>query len=47
MKVYSSDEGRFVQTAAAFCKGLLDLEVYNLIFKGDLLPIMEGIVRKD
>ena len=47
MKVYSSDEGRCVQTAAAFCKGLLDLEVYYLNLNGELLPIMEGIVRKD
>jgi inositol hexakisphosphate/diphosphoinositol-pentakisphosphate kinase len=34
MKVYSSDEGRCVQTAAAFCKGLLELEVkiYTMIY---------------
>ena len=44
MKVYSSDEGRCVQTASAFCKGLLDLEVF-LSIKGELLPIIEGIVR--
>lgn len=40
MKIYSSQEGRCQKTAAAFCKGLLELE-------GDLTPIMVSLVRKD
>ena len=39
-QIYSSDEGRVQSTAAAFAKGLLDLE-------GDLTPIMVSLVRKD
>ena len=40
MKIYSSDEGRCQNTAAAFCKGLLELE-------GELTPISVSMVRKD
>ena len=37
LKIYSSDEGRVQATAAAFAKGLLDLE-------GHLTPILESLV---
>jgi len=40
LKIYSSEEGRCQKTAAAFCKGLLELE-------GDLPPILVSLVRKD
>lgn len=40
LKLYSSDEGRVQMTAAAFAKGLLDLE-------GELPPILVSLVRKD
>jgi len=40
LKIYSSQEGRCQKTAAAFCKGLLELE-------GDLTPILVSLVRKD
>ena len=40
LKIYSSQEGRCQKTAAAFCKGLLELE-------GDLTPILVSMVRKD
>ena len=38
LKIYSSDEGRVQMTAAAFAKGLLDLD-------GDLTPILASLVR--
>ncbi len=38
LKVYSSDEGRVQMTAAAFSKGLLDLD-------GKLTPILASLVR--
>lgn len=38
LKIYSSDEGRVLMTAAAFAKGLLDLE-------GELTPILASLVR--
>ena len=38
VKIYSSDEGRVQMTAAAFAKGLLDLD-------GDLTPILASLVR--
>jgi inositol hexakisphosphate/diphosphoinositol-pentakisphosphate kinase len=37
MKIYSSDEGRCLETAGAFCKGFLDLE-------GSVMPIIESMV---
>ena len=40
MKCYTSDEGRVQKTAAAFCKGLLDIE-------GALAPILAIMVRND
>jgi len=40
LKIYSSDEGRVQVTAAAFAKGLLDLE-------GHLTPILVSLIRKD
>ena len=40
LKIYSSDEGRVQVTAAAFAKGLLDLD-------GHLTPILASLVRKD
>ena len=40
LKIYSSEEGRCQKTAAAFTKGLLELE-------GDLPPILVSMVRKD
>ncbi|VAH64697.1 unnamed protein product [Triticum turgidum subsp. durum] len=40
LKIYSSDEGRVQMSAAAFAKGLLDLE-------GDLTPILVSLVSKD
>ena len=41
LKIYSSDEGRVAMSAAAFAKGLLDLE-------GDsLVPILVSLVKKD
>ncbi|CAK0799778.1 unnamed protein product [Prorocentrum cordatum] len=40
-KVYSSDEGRVQMTAAAFTRGLLDLE------KGNLTPICAALVQID
>ena len=39
LKIYSSDEGRVQMTAAAFAKGLLDLE-------GRLTPILASLVSK-
>lgn len=39
LKIYASDEGRVQVTAAAFAKGLLDLE-------GHLTPILESLVKK-
>lgn len=39
LKIYTSDEGRVQKTAAAFAKGLLELE-------GDLIPILVGLVLK-
>ncbi|CAF1895078.1 unnamed protein product [Brassica napus] len=39
-KIYSSDEGRVQMSAAAFAKGLLDLE-------GQLTPILVSLVSKD
>jgi len=41
LKIYSSDEGRVQMTAAAFCKGLLDLEGTSLA------PILISLVTKD
>lgn len=38
LKIYSSDEGRVQMTAAAFAKGLLDLD-------GKLTPILASLVR--
>ena len=40
LKIYSSDESRCQKTAAAFCKGYLELD-------GDLPPILVSLVRKD
>eukprot|EP00300_Choanocystis_sp_HF-7_P021060 c20728_g1_i7.p1 GENE.c20728_g1_i7~~c20728_g1_i7.p1 ORF type:complete len:233 (+),score=62.42 c20728_g1_i7:287-985(+) len=40
LKIYSSDEGRVQTTAAAFAKGLLDLE-------GQLTPILVTLVGKN
>ncbi|XP_065648785.1 inositol hexakisphosphate and diphosphoinositol-pentakisphosphate kinase 2 isoform X4 [Hydra vulgaris] len=40
LKIYSSDEGRVEMTAAAFAKGLLDLE-------GELTPILVSLVKND
>ncbi|XP_051120901.1 inositol hexakisphosphate and diphosphoinositol-pentakisphosphate kinase VIP2-like isoform X2 [Andrographis paniculata] len=40
LKIYSSDEGRVQVSAAAFAKGLLDLE-------GQLTPILVSLVSKD
>ena len=40
LKTYSSDEGRCLKTAGAFCKGFLKLE-------GELTPIIVSMVRKD
>uniref|UniRef100_A0A0E0N389 Inositol hexakisphosphate and diphosphoinositol-pentakisphosphate kinase n=1 Tax=Oryza rufipogon TaxID=4529 RepID=A0A0E0N389_ORYRU len=40
LKIYSSDEGRVQMSAAAFAKGLLDLE-------GELTPILVSLVSKD
>uniref|UniRef100_A0A453H2L1 Inositol hexakisphosphate and diphosphoinositol-pentakisphosphate kinase n=1 Tax=Aegilops tauschii subsp. strangulata TaxID=200361 RepID=A0A453H2L1_AEGTS len=40
LKIYSSDEGRVQMSAAAFAKGLLDLE-------GQLTPILVSLVSKD
>ena len=40
MKIYSSDEGRCLETAGAFCKGFLDLE-------GPVMPIVESMVNRD
>lgn len=40
LKIYASDEGRCIKTAAAFCKGFLNLE-------GELTPIAVSMVRKD
>ena len=39
LKIYSSDEGRVQVSAAAFAKGLLDLE-------GHLTPLLASLVRK-
>eukprot|EP00963_Diacronema_lutheri_P011878 scaffold1501_cov352-Pavlova_lutheri.AAC.21 len=41
LKIYSSDEGRVQMSAAAFCKGLLDLE------GASLAPIIAAMVKKD
>jgi inositol hexakisphosphate/diphosphoinositol-pentakisphosphate kinase len=38
LKIYASDEGRVQMTAAAFTKGLLDLE-------GELTPILVQMVK--
>ncbi len=43
LKVYSSDEGRCVQTAAAFCKGLLDLEVTISHFRESYYPLWKAL----
>ena len=43
LKIYSSDEGRVQITAAAFIKGLLDLETEN----NQLTPILASLVNKD
>ena len=43
LKIYSSDEGRVQITAAAFAKGLLDLETEN----HQLTPILASLVNKD
>ena len=43
LKIYSSDEGRVQITAAAFAKGLLDLETSN----NQLTPILASLVNKD
>ena len=40
MQVYASDEGRVQMTAAAFTKGLLDLE-------GNLASILVQLVKRD
>ena len=40
MKIKTSDEGRVMKTAAAFAKGLLELE-------GELMPILYSLVHKD
>ncbi|CAL0321760.1 unnamed protein product [Lupinus luteus] len=40
LKIYSSEEGRVQMSAAAFAKGLLDLE-------GELTPILVSLVSKD
>nr|VDC94174.1 unnamed protein product [Brassica oleracea] len=40
LKIYSSDEGRVQMYAAAFAKGLLDLE-------GQLTPILVSLVSKN
>eukprot|EP00045_Choanoeca_perplexa_P014496 m.170651 g.170651 ORF g.170651 m.170651 type:complete len:1136 (-) comp16695_c0_seq3:167-3574(-) len=40
LKLYSSDEGRVQMTAAAFAKGLLQLD-------GEITPILVSLVRKD
>ncbi|KAE9590382.1 hypothetical protein Lal_00028141 [Lupinus albus] len=40
LKIYSSEEGRVQMSAAAFAKGLLDLE-------GQLTPILVSLVSKD
>ncbi len=41
LKIYSSDEGRVQTSAAAFTKGLLDLEGTSLT------PILVSLVQKD
>jgi inositol hexakisphosphate/diphosphoinositol-pentakisphosphate kinase len=41
LKIYSSDEGRVQSSAAAFTKGLLDLEGESLT------PILVSLVQKD
>ena len=40
LKINTSDEGRVMKTAAAFAKGLLELE-------GDLPPILVSLVHKE
>jgi len=40
LKIRTSDEGRVMKTAAAFAKGLLELE-------GDLPPILVSLVHKE
>jgi inositol-hexakisphosphate/diphosphoinositol-pentakisphosphate 1-kinase len=40
LKIITSDEGRVMKTAAAFAKGMLELE-------GDLPPILVSLVHKD
>ena len=40
LKIYSSDEGRVQTSAAAFAKGLLDLEAISLT------PILVSLVQK-
>jgi len=38
LKIYSSDEGRCLKTAAAFTKGLLN-------FQGDFIPLIYSMVH--
>ena len=40
LKIKTSDEGRVMKTAAAFAKGLLELE-------GDIPPILVSLVHKE
>ena len=40
LKIKTSDEGRVMKTAAAFAKGMLELE-------GDIPPILVSLVHKD
>ena len=46
LKIYSSDEGRVQTSAAAFAKGLLDLETSGTD-SASLVPILVSLVRKD
>mmetsp|Transcript_1652 Transcript_1652/g.5786 ORF Transcript_1652/g.5786 Transcript_1652/m.5786 type:complete len:1264 (+) Transcript_1652:193-3984(+) len=46
LKIYSSDEGRVQSSAAAFAKGLLDLETTGSD-GASLIPILVSLVRKD
>lgn len=41
LKIYASPEGRCQKTTAAFTKGLLDLDV------GDIVMILPAMVRQD
>lgn len=49
LKIYSSDEGRVQMSAAAFAKGLLDLETPKGVSNeaAALTPIMSALVLKD